>query len=80
MKKKKPLEITDKDKRFSAWCNGDKEVAICANCTHFHQHYVRDGTGYGLYQYIPTPYGHCVFPRMKNRNAYDTCKHFKRGG
>lgn len=47
---------------------------ICANCKHFIQHYVLFNTQY----MIPTSAGHCGMPRLRNKCAVDTCKHFER--
>lgn len=46
---------------------------ICANCKHFYQHYVK----YAPTHYVPIHLGHCAFPRLKDRMATDTCKHFQ---
>lgn len=45
---------------------------ICKKCAHFIMHYVsfRD-------KYIPIDLGHCIFPRVKNRDAgTKACVHF----
>lgn len=47
------------------------DAAICANCKHFYMHYIKAGI------YIPSGEGHCAHPRLKHRNAYDTCEHFR---
>lgn len=46
----------------------------CGSCTHFYMHYVRFENG----RYIPIDFGHCVFPRIKDRDA-DTkaCKYYE---
>lgn len=51
------------------------ETPFCINCKHFHRHYVLGSWHHG--RYTPIDCGHCVFPRMKERKAYDTCEHFK---
>lgn len=39
-----------------------KAEEVCGNCKHFHYHYCGcDG------RYHPLNCGHCVYPRMKNR-------------
>lgn len=45
----------------------------CENCKHFLGHYVRYMTG----NFIGLDHGHCVYPRVKTREA-DTkaCAHF----
>lgn len=51
----------------------DEKTQVCANCTHFVQHFMYDPKlGYTLMHM-----GHCVYPRMKERKAYDDCKHFE---
>ena len=45
----------------------------CGNCRHFRLHYIKAG-----YRYAPIRYGHCVFPRLKQRNTDSAaCSHFK---
>ena len=46
----------------------------CGSCKHFRRHYVRQARG----RYLPLIYGHCVKPRLKNREA-DTraCPHWQ---
>ena len=46
-------------------------VSMCVNCQHFHQHYIRDGKGH-----VAVECGHCVEPRIKNREPWDSCQHF----
>lgn len=45
----------------------------CGNCNYFRKHYIR------LYEgcYLPTDYGHCVHPRLKNRRAEEHCSYWK---
>lgn len=51
---------------------GGRET-VCANCTHFMLHYVCiEG------QMIPILRGHCMFPRIKDRNVGDSCPKFER--
>lgn len=45
------------------------ETEACLNCRYFFRHYVRDGS--------ETPWGHCVYPRLKVRSAFDRCDSFK---
>ena len=49
--------------------------AVCANCTHFHQHYVKS-TFYEN-RFTPIHIGHCAFPRLKDRYTTDYCDHFR---
>lgn len=43
-----------------------------ANCKHFHLHYVPDG----IRGYRPANSGHCIYPRLKLRRVFDTCRYF----
>ena len=45
------------------------QTELCANCTHYYPHYLKEGFRLGS--------GHCAYPRMKLRYAYDTCQHFQ---
>lgn len=49
---------------------------VCANCKHFHQHYVRSSKNSN--QAVPTGMGHCSYPRVKDRNTGDTCHYFEK--
>ena len=51
----------------------DREV--CANCTHFQQHYIFADFGYGE-RFMTVNFGHCVHPRLKSRKPGDTCDKF----
>jgi len=44
-------------------------VPMCANCKHYYPHYSNIGRSFGC--------GHCCYPRMKPRKAYDLCKYFE---
>lgn len=45
-----------------------KSLQTCGACAHFRRHYVlRDG------KYFPLAYGHCVFPRRKDRAEGQSC-------
>ena len=52
----------------------EPETQVCMNCKHFYRHYVSD-----VFEknYVPILFGHCSFPRLKNRRVTDTCKHFQ---
>ena len=52
------------------------DETVCANCMHFHQHYVADSSVIGYC--VPISMGHCDFPRMKDRRAYETCRNFEK--
>ncbi len=39
----------------------------CGTCKYYREHYVRYSDG----RYFRTPYGHCVYPRLKRRSRDD---------
>lgn len=45
------------------------ETPFCENCTHYSPHYTECG--------FKLNSGHCVYPRIKLKKAYDTCEHFQ---
>lgn len=48
------------------------EEKTCKSCKHFRQHYIKFGRGYR-----EILYGHCVYPKLKKREANTiACKHF----
>ena len=51
----------------------EKEDKLCEDCKHFYQHYIRSGSFFLLVNA-----GHCVYPRIKSREAKDTCQYFER--
>ena len=49
------------------------EINVCQNCVHYRQHYIKAGRSYRSIRK-----GHCVYPRLKNReNETPACAHFK---
>lgn len=45
----------------------------CESCKYFRQHYVKSG-----YRYSPILYGHCVYPKLKKRDATTAaCAYYK---
>jgi len=52
----------------------------CANCVYFYQHYQKyiSAEAPGKEYFAPLNYGHCTYPRLKNRNADDVCLNFMR--
>lgn len=48
---------------------------ICANCEHFHEHFVRVPSAHtiGGYRYQSIDEGHCSQLRFKVRKAWNTC-------
>ena len=67
--------------RSKLYFGGDKEsvrnMPLCINCEHFHQHYVK-GPMFVAGE-APLDGGHCTFFRRRRRYyfAYDTCEHFQ---
>ena len=53
-----------------------KETECCQNCKHFYQHYVENM--FCKERFTPTVFGHCVYPRFKNRKCEDVCGKFER--
>lgn len=48
--------------------------AYCRTCRHFRLHYIKYKSGY----YHPIDYGHCVYPRIKNRDGgKPACPHYQ---
>lgn len=48
---------------------------VCANCRHFHQHYVQSDKN--PTHAVPIAMGHCSYPRVKDRNTGDICHYFE---
>ena len=45
----------------------------CGICKHFRRHYIKRGKNY----YIALDMGHCIHPRLKDREcSTPACKHF----
>ena len=59
------------------YVNVSETEACCANCTNFHQHYVRYLNRYGGASYYAIPHGHCDYPRLKDRKVLDLCEHYE---
>lgn len=49
-----------------------KETRMCANCAHYIDHFMKSNGEFYL-----LAFGHCTYPRIKNRSAYDECKYFE---
>lgn len=45
------------------------DTQLCINCKYFYRHYREDGWAFDS--------GHCVYPRLKLRKAYDSCNYFQ---
>ena len=57
----------------------DKPLKVCANCVRWHRHYAAvdpASVPFCMPPYVPTPCGHCDYPRLKHREETDTCEHF----
>ena len=54
----------------------EEETRCCANCRHYHQHYVYSEQAKG---FTHCNDGHCVYPRMKHRQPHELCEHFEKG-
>ncbi len=63
------------NRQTCAWC--DEAMECCGNCKHFVQHYFYYEFGCEA-RYAPMFYGHCKYPRFKNRKPVDYCDHFER--
>lgn len=50
-----------------------RNEAICQNCKHFSQHYIKMGQ-----VHLPVLWGHCNDGAHKARKVYQTCKYFER--
>ena len=48
------------------------ELSACGDCAHFRRHYIFDGE-----RYFALQFGHCVFPRCKDRREDQTCPHWE---
>jgi len=47
-------------------------IKLCKDCKYFVQHYIKFGR-----KFTETNYGHCIYPRMKNRKMMQViCEHF----
>lgn len=47
----------------------------CANCKHFHEHYIKNSES--SYVYTAIWQGHCVNGRIKTRKVTDLCEKFE---
>ena len=61
------------------------DTPMCVNCGNWHRHWrpVEPPTEYKrkdwyLGVFAPLVSGHCCYPRLKARMAYDTCEHFSK--
>ena len=51
----------------------EEEQKTCETCRHFRMHYVRQNKTW----YMPMHEGHCVHPRLKDREANTpACRHY----
>lgn len=68
--------MTDND-RYLALVYNDMTVPMCATCAHYIKHYVKSDPRRG--GYTPIFYGHCAYPRVKNRLPHNLCAHYEKG-
>ena len=66
--------MTKRERLYGYLRGDDGDMAICANCKHFYQHYIQIMPR----QYYAISCGHCVHPRNKFREGYDTCEHYEK--
>ena len=52
-----------------------KPMELCCNCKHWIQHFVLIKGK--VLMFTPTASGHCVFPKLKSRRMFESCKHFE---
>lgn len=48
------------------------QALVCGTCAHYCQHYVLGGK-----KFVPLWYGHCVMPRLKDRDPDETCEYWQ---
>jgi len=65
--------MTVRERRYLYYHGNQEDAQFCATCQHFYPHYVRTDSN----QYHLISAGHCVHPRQKLREAYDTCKFYE---
>lgn len=51
------------------------KTQCCLNCRYFFRHYIQTVGKWGVYE--PLDQGHCYYPRLKRREATDTCTYFE---
>ena len=54
----------------------DPKDTVCANCQHFHRHYVKHLTWAHGEVYSQLHVGHCSFPQIKDRFKDESCPKF----
>ena len=58
-----------KSERYSIYAHClTPETPMCVNCAHYYPHFRQDGYSFEC--------GHCGYPRIKLRYAYDACGNF----
>lgn len=62
------------ERTVQVFLNVMEDYPICACCKHYYPHYTMDGN-----RVVETQCGHCAYPRIKPRKAYDSCAYFERG-
>ena len=74
------MELTKREREqiyFRQKWKFSPEIPFCINCEHFYQHYIKAGPPIFTVSMQPLDCGHCSYPRMKHREAYDTCEYFE---
>jgi len=51
----------------------DDAAEMCRCCRYYHKHYIQNRERGG---FTEVSYGHCTYPRLKQKRAYDTCDRF----
>lgn len=70
--------MTLKERRELYCWNLTQDAPLCINCKYFRQHYIKkEPPMCEVIKLSPLNCGHCVYPRMKYRDAYATCNHFQ---
>lgn len=64
-----------KTERVKAYGYRECVTEMCANCKHYHPHFVYDSNI--SEEFLVTTLGHCSYPRMKLRKQYDACNYFE---
>lgn len=59
----------------------EESEQVCANCKHYIQHYMRveRGDSGEFVELRPVNYGHCIYPRVKDRKPGNSCGLFVQG-
>ena len=72
------MAMTKRERMKLYYWDRTEEAALCINCRHFYRHYILEREEGHIGYCRPIDCGHCSFPRLKERRAYDTCEHFQK--